>query len=221
MFNKDNLHHGYLIEGEHDSLLNIIHTFLTDELSFSIQGNPDYAYEQFITFGIDDARSLGERQLRVPAQGEKKVFVLAFNTMTREAQNSLLKVFEEPTAGTHFFLITPSISTMLPTLRSRLRIIERFEVGGEDTISKEAKTFFTGSIKERMKIVKNIVESDTAKADAFALLSALESLVQTKIEKKDTKYLKSAEEILKMRSYLEDTAPSVKMILEHLALILP
>ena len=56
----------------------------------------------------------------------KKIFIIETGFFTREAQNSLLKVFEEePTEGTHFFVFTPSAETLLPTLRSRMVILHQ------------------------------------------------------------------------------------------------
>ncbi len=221
MFNKGDLHHAYVIEGEKEGILSSIQSFLLDDLAFSIQGNPDYTYIELPSFGVDDARSLSDRQLRTPAQGDKKIFVIVFGQMTREAQNALLKVFEEPTLGTHFFLITPSISTLLPTLKSRMRIIERRESGEASSVSKEAKTFFAGSLKDRLSIIKRIADEEFPKQHALVLIAELEQLLQPKLLKGDTLYREAGEAILKAHSYLEDTSPSVKMLLELVALSLP
>src|SRR5699024_9785329 len=43
--------------------------------------------------------------------------------LTREAANSLLKTLEEPPAGTHLLLVTAQPDRLLPTIRSRCRIL--------------------------------------------------------------------------------------------------
>jgi len=54
-----------------------------------------------------------------------KVIVLTANRFTPIAQNKLLKILEEPPSKTYFILITPLKSGLLPTIRSRLPIIEK------------------------------------------------------------------------------------------------
>jgi DNA polymerase III gamma/tau subunit len=80
--------------------------------------------ESYETFGVDEGRELKEAQLSKSFGGGKKIFVISFETITVEAQNSLLKVFEEPTPDTHFFLISRTGSRLLPTLRSRIVFLQ-------------------------------------------------------------------------------------------------
>jgi len=44
--------------------------------------------------------------------------------MGTQAQNAFLKLLEEPGVNTHFILLTHSISSLLPTIRSRVQIVE-------------------------------------------------------------------------------------------------
>ena len=54
------------------------------------------------------------------ASNEKKYILLCGNTFRNEAQNSLLKVLEEPPHNVVFLIITTSKSTILPTILSRM-----------------------------------------------------------------------------------------------------
>jgi DNA polymerase-3 subunit delta' len=45
-------------------------------------------------------------------------------TLNPQAANSLLKTLEEPPEGTFFFLIAPSVAGLMPTIRSRSRIVQ-------------------------------------------------------------------------------------------------
>jgi len=54
-----------------------------------------------------------------------KVIVLTANRFSAIAQNKLLKIFEEPPSKTYFILMTPLKSGILPTIRSRLPIVEK------------------------------------------------------------------------------------------------
>ena len=65
---------------------------------------------------------------RAALTGEReRVIVLAARRFTPIAQNKLLKILEEPPAGVHFVLVTPSKSGLLPTIRSRLPLENRLE----------------------------------------------------------------------------------------------
>lgn len=57
-------------------------------------------------------------------------------SLNPQAANSLLKALEEPAAGTYFFLIAPSSSHVLPTLRSRSQIISFHSLNPQEMRSK-------------------------------------------------------------------------------------
>ncbi len=218
-----NLHHAYLIEGERSSTVKTLFDFLENEVGVKKAANPDFWHGQFDSFGIDDGRLLKEMQEKKAFSG-KKIFVLEVNALTHQAQNSLLKMFEEPTSDTHFFLVLPSLSSLLPTLRSRFMVIER---KSEDTVGVLARQFLLANKGERLKLAKEfadeISDEKKVKADAALLLGHLELLLKEKLGKKamgrDEAQIFS--ELISARSYLGDTSPSVKMLLEHVALVLP
>lgn len=54
------------------------------------------------------------------ASGERKYIFLCGSTFRKEAQNSLLKVLEEPPKNVIFIIITNSKTSILPTIYSRL-----------------------------------------------------------------------------------------------------
>ena len=54
------------------------------------------------------------------ATSEKKYIFLCGSTFRKEAQNSLLKILEEPPKNVVFIIITNSKSSLLPTIYSRL-----------------------------------------------------------------------------------------------------
>lgn len=54
------------------------------------------------------------------ATSEKKYIFLCGSTFRKEAQNSLLKILEEPPKNVIFIIITNSKSSLLPTIYSRL-----------------------------------------------------------------------------------------------------
>jgi len=58
------------------------------------------------------------------SESQTKYIVLAGNSFTTEAQNSLLKVLEEPPRNIEFIIISPTKSNLLPTIRSRLPVVK-------------------------------------------------------------------------------------------------
>ncbi|HEX8832906.1 MAG TPA: hypothetical protein VF719_01835, partial [Abditibacteriaceae bacterium] len=69
---------------------------------------------------VDVARKFGDEAIRRPMIGARKVMVLAqAERMNIEAQNSLLKTFEEPARGLTIILLTENARELLPTVLSR------------------------------------------------------------------------------------------------------
>ena len=234
-----NLHHAYLLEGEKEFVFQELLNFLNKKLNFSTISNPDFWLGDFDSFGIDDGRVIKDVQSKMSfSSGGKKILVIKTNFITHEAQNSLLKVFEEPTEDTHLFLIMSSSESLLPTLKSRLMILKNLGVPhfGEkfrsSTPKLGAEEFLKGNITERFEMIKVFLpkkkssinsQSGKEKADKAGVISFLNELEQVLYE--DKKVLNSDienifSEIRQCRSYLNDRSPSVKMILEHLSQII-
>lgn len=73
-------------------------------------------------FKIDDSKAvMAEAYI---AEEHVKYLLLAAKTFNPISQNALLKLLEEPPRNIELILITESKSTLLPTVRSRLKIIK-------------------------------------------------------------------------------------------------
>ncbi len=76
------------------------------------------------SIGVDAVRDLiASIQMRAFEAGHKCVVIEQAEKMTVQAQNCLLKTLEEPPRDTVFFLLAESLGAMLPTIRSRCRMI--------------------------------------------------------------------------------------------------
>lgn len=74
--------------------------------------------------GVDEVRELTRELSEKPFGGDgRAVLVRDAHKMTPPAQNALLKTLEEPGAGTVFLLLAEQEEPLLPTIRSRCRII--------------------------------------------------------------------------------------------------
>lgn len=215
------LHHAYLVEGERAVLLPEILEYLVSE-KLTEKNSPDLHVLEFDSFGIDDAHALRAEQSMHGVGGGKKFFIVAFNTMTSEAQNALLKTLEEPTEHTHFILITRNKETLIATVRSRVQLVHE---KGKPRESKIGEEFISADIPERLLRIEKFTkvkadEKSEAKDAARDFLAHLETALHARFLA-DTRYAASLEDVITAKRYLSDRSPSVKMLLEHLALTIP
>jgi DNA polymerase III delta prime subunit len=209
------LHHAYFIVGDKNAIWEEVIEFLKKELSFLIQANPDFWSGKFDTFTIDDARNLTELHIRKPFAGDRKIFLMSANSITVEAQNALLKLFEEPILGNHFFLVMPEDKTIIPTLRSRLSFVSLLgEVKEKNELGKK---FLGLNLSDRLKWVGKISERKS-KEEAKELVRSIMDILHQKSSNENSTILK---DLIKAEDYLSDRSPSIKMLLEHIAHITP
>ena len=211
-------HHAYGIAGISAHVVPKLLSEL-EKTGFHAKGNPDFRLERFELMGIAEAQALKEAAGRTAVTGGKKIFVISAQGVTREAQNALLKVLEEPPPNTHFFLVTPSFDTLLPTLRSRLFLLSPAAI--DYSSSTRALEFLRCAVPARLTMVQCMLkelEEATGKADVISFFDELE---RTLAAEKKTGKADALAELLETKKYARDRAPSFKLLLEHLALVLP
>lgn len=82
---------------------------------------PEGAGEQI---GIDSVRAVADFIVRTPQIAPRKVAVITnADAMNPHAANALLKTLEEPPPNSYLILVSESLRDLLPTLRSRCRLI--------------------------------------------------------------------------------------------------
>jgi DNA polymerase-3 subunit delta' len=73
---------------------------------------------------VDDIRKVAPFLRKTASQGGWRIVIIDdADTMNRNAQNALLKILEEPPANTVLILIAHRMGVMIPTIRSRCRVI--------------------------------------------------------------------------------------------------
>ncbi len=73
------------------------------------------------SFKVDYVRDISRDAAILPNESDRKVYILnRADTMSVSAQNALLKILEEPPYYVSFILLTPSKSSMLDTVISRV-----------------------------------------------------------------------------------------------------
>ncbi len=224
---KDNFHHAYFIEGSTETVPALLE-FL-ESCGIACQANPDVSILEYSTFGIDESRELGKQQIQTAVSSDaqsKKIYILTVGSFTSEAQQSLLKMFEEPAPGVHFFVITPDIETLLPTMKSRAQLIKN---QNKENDSKPGQKFLDLSKPERLAYIAKIIKSHDKDENSVLLkeetLGLINSIETALYKGKNFQQLTQSDflafdELSKARDYLQMRGSSVKMILENLALVI-
>jgi len=204
-------HNTYIATGNSGEVIRSIYEAVEKVLSVPVRGNPDFWHGTFGQFGIDESRDLKAMSAMKPF-GERRVMIVETLTISTEAQQAILKMAEELTAGSYFFLVVPSHDHILPTLRSRLVHIEH--KGGEVVISDEARTFLSSNWKEREELLSEMHKARDAQR-AYILLSHIEHIL---VQKKARGALSDV--IDAKKRLLEGVVP-MKTTLETVGLLLP
>lgn len=234
------MHHAYLYEGS-PVLFSALAEDARARFGFNKRpptgGNPDVYAECFEKFGIGDARTL-ERRAVLRSTSGRALFVISVSSITSEAQQALLKLLEEPQKGSMFVFLLPH-GAAIPTLRSRMMEYPAELTKDGPLLYKgpsfvgTAKKFLAASYKARSAEIAALLKDEPARPDDSGhsggegtrertreFLGALETELHRKIGAK--KEIRSGlEDIAKVRGYLGDKAPALKMLLEHLAATLP
>lgn len=220
MKNLDLSHHAYVVAGARDSILaSLLNTF-QNKFQIKTDGNPDCTFVHFESVGIDESRLIKEMQGSMPLQGKRKIFVVSTNSITVQAQNAMLKIFEEPTQSTHFFIVVPSASFFIDTLLSRIVKLD-FEENGVGAKELDVKKFLSASYPERLKIVEKFLKAYKDSKENKSLVQTFISQIEIVLAKDIKKNKGLLEKILEIKKNVFDTSASLKILLETLALCLP
>src|SRR3989344_1358906 len=204
-------HHAYYAEGS-----------LSEFDAYKAALKPFWA-AAFERFGIDESREL--IALSSLKNFNEAVFLIGAASITGEAQQALLKLFEEPQKGTTFVLLVPH-GALLPTLKSRMLEYKQLTKDGPllsegpSFVMQEAGKFLKRGGKERSDfIAKMLKDEEGTKERVRDFINALETELAPRVQNAAAR--QGLEDIAMVRDYVGDRAPSLKMLLEHLALSLP
>ena len=86
-----------------------------------------------LTLGVDDVRELVRTSALSPVGDRWQILVVEdADRLTEQANNALLKAIEEPGARTVWMLCAPTVEDVLPTIRSRCRLVTLATPTAED-----------------------------------------------------------------------------------------
>jgi hypothetical protein len=193
-------HHAYLLGGDGERIHEALKVLLFERWGVS-KTHPPVVFEQIVdSFGIEDGRAMQALSVRKGFE-ERQFFIIRTHRITHQAQNALLKLFENPTAGTHFFLIVPQPELLLKTLQSRFEI--HHYISEIDMVF--AEQFISSSKNERRTLIEPFLKNKDHK-NAYKLLEALSSLSGFPLAVRS--------HLMEALGYLSGPSPSLKLILE-------
>lgn len=212
-------HHAYLIEGPL-ALLPSVAKSARALFGFPEAHSPDVLVQAFEKLGVEEAATL-RQQAGLKSSSGKALFVVGFSLIMSEAQQALLKLLEEPQEGTTFVLLAPH-GALLPTVRSRT--LPYPEILVEKAEKSSAAVFLTAPYKVRSAQVASLLKEEGGERERVrAFLQELEAALYAILPKtnRQKEIAEGLSDIAHIRSYVGDRSPSLKMLLEHLALALP
>jgi len=222
-----NLYHSYVLEGYRNEIADELLKFLESRGEIKIQEG-DILCQNYESFNISNSLEIKDWHSRLKIGEGKKICIINTKFINHEAEQALLKIIEEPTADTHFFIIVPDSSVLLDTIISRVHVI-KIEDEENSEIKKEIISFISLKPADRINKVALIIKNNKDEENsgqlrfyATSFVNELESVFYKKFKKdvKDNKIKFILDELHKARGYLSTPGASVKMILEHLALII-
>ncbi len=223
----DELYHSYVIEGDPTTLPFEILKFLENKNHIEKQST-DTFIQMYDSFTIDDSKKIKEWHSEKGISKGKHVCVIGAKFINHDAERTLLKIIEEPGEQTHFFIIIPNSHVLLDTILSRVHLIKinesesKINIGDVEDFLKSSKTKRIDTIATIIDGHKDDVGSGGLRYSAIELVNSLEKIIYEKWKKdKNSKELQfSLEELRKARDYLSLPGSSVKMVLEHIALVI-
>lgn len=203
-----------------------------------LTGNPDVVVLRYGLLGVEEARAITGIAGQGAIGGEQRAIVIAASRAYHEAQNALLKIFEEPPEGTYIFLVLPSVGALLPTLKSRVQIMQ---IRTSDVLAPQeghpmsireipeaAREFMEMNREKRSALIKKLAtgkdeeERREHRDEALAIVNGIEAAAYRRWKTEPGESLFALlSDIAVLRAYLHERSAPVRMILEHLSLVLP
>ena len=222
-----NLYHSYIIEADPEATAPILLAHLKERGDID-NTNLDVLYQLYDSFTFNDCSLVKEWHSKLGVTSKSRVCIIGTKFINSEAERALLKILEEPAIRTHFFIVVPNAQVLLDTILSRAHVI-RLSNTRNIVNNKNAETFISLSANDRIEhisqIIKNNKDNENSgglRYDAIDLINGIEKVIHDRFlkDKTNKEYRFILEELEKGRQYLGTSGASVKMILEHIALVI-
>lgn len=186
-------------------------------IEFDSNNNPDFFFIEpdGNSIKIDQIRNMQKGILEKPIISSKKVYIINnAETMTKEAQNCLLKTLEEPQEYVVIILIVSDENSMLPTIKSRCTKIFFEKISDENL-----KTY----IKEKIGDVH--FEESMIKLSEGSIGKCIEISKKQEILKKIEDFINNIEnmdevQIINASSFFNENKEDINLILDYIYILI-
>lgn len=186
-------------------------------IEFNSNNNPDFFFIEpdGNSVKIDQIRNMQKCILEKPIISSKKVYIINnAETMTKEAQNCLLKTLEEPQEYVVIILIVSDENSMLSTIKSRCTKIFFEKISDENL-----KTY----IKEKIGDVH--FEESMIKLSEGSIGKCIEISKKQEILKKIEDFINNIEnideiQIINTSSYFNENKEDINLILDYIYILI-
>ena len=134
-------------DGDHPDIIHLQKPAKDDKEERKREEGKPFERKRNIT--VDQIRAMQRRLTTRPTLGRRRVVIVdPADDLEKSASNALLKSLEEPPAGTFFMLVAHRPARLLPTIRSRCRILRFPTLTDEEVmryLAEEAPDTVTGT----------------------------------------------------------------------------
>ncbi|MBO9725503.1 MAG: DNA polymerase III subunit delta' [Novosphingobium sp.] len=158
-----------------------------DEAKKKAEGKP---YQTKRNISVDQIREMIRRLVTKPTLGDRRAIIIdPADDMEKSAVNALLKALEEPPAGTYFLLLAHQPGRLLPTIRSRCRVL-RFAALDERELDEVIRRDLPQSDAETRRIAIAAAHGSSGVALSFVEhdLGAIHRLMMQILREGDAEY---------------------------------
>lgn len=171
--------------------------------------------------GIEQVRNLKKNIYLSPLKSQWKAVVVKAEEITKEAQNSLLKILEEPPNNTIIVITHSNLEVFLPTILSRCLIIKLdTKKKIDENIIKTYKELFRkleqAGVGERLKTAENFCKNreDALQFLEYLILAARELMLKND-SARSMKLLWTIRNFQKIYTIINTTNVTPRFALEH------
>jgi|SRR3989344_2888089 len=137
------------------------------------------------SIGINEIRNFKKKIFLKPFRGKTKAVILKVSeTLTMDAQNSLLKILEEPPADTIIIITVSNKDSLLGTIHSRCKLIElvkeqvKFSEEEEKKYLNKISSLYSASVGEKLAFAESFGKN---KEETLILIEKIIILIRQKI----------------------------------------
>lgn len=211
-------HHAHIFIGDTTKSRSRVFEYI-ENLGLS-KNNSDLFIQEFNLFTVEDARKLKQYLSEKSHTGNPLVALVFTENFMYQAQNALLKTFEEPCDGVFIFFVIPYEHLLLPTFKSRAMI--HYLKSSTEISPIDISVFHTGTLPKKFSLIdaflkkKEDEEPTVIKREVQYFFDAYEEFLYNQ-KQKISEHTQTFDAIFFGREYLHDQGSSVKQLLEIVA----